>query len=71
MGPNLSADLSRLHQQELLHEAEHERLAAQALAASAGSAAEPAPSRWQRAMVTLDPSRLLQLANSPAWASSK
>jgi len=71
MGPNLSADLSRLHQQELLHEAEHERLAAQALTASARSAAEPAPSLWQRAMVALDPSRLLTLANTPAWTSRK
>jgi hypothetical protein len=71
MGPNLSADLSRLHQQELLHEAEHERLVAQALAASASSAAEPAFSRWQRAIVALDPSRLLQLANTPAWTPGK
>jgi hypothetical protein len=66
MGPNLSADLSRLHQRELLLEAEHERLATQARIASASSAAEPTPARRQHAMLAPAPRRMPQVTMTPA-----
>jgi len=57
MGPNMSAELSRLHRQDLLREAERDRLAAEATA-GAPTALARAQSRLLQVRNTLLPARV-------------
>jgi hypothetical protein len=66
MGPNLSVELSRLHQRDLLRQAEQDGLAAQATAPRATSGVGLALSYLQHAMQAQAPRRQPQLAPASA-----